>query len=704
MGNQAVDFGAFEFGSDLPVGVTTYIDDILQHVDAEKHTLHACGKQPIMNFEKTGTGAEDPWKPMKNVLTDISTNEFLTSDVMFNFLELIFQSFTTMIEKYCQLRTVDPYSIRFVYKGGNVLRFIAQKTLHQLPGKIALTLENEYGKHFKKSDADFSIYIDPSIANYESVFQEVTLLAAYTLDYIRTHFAQQTDKYLTVSRYNSRYLREMLLRYLAELQEEGKHIGIAVGGLALGSISTDRECTANSTYRSSPDNPVDMYITETAPTQQQAGAAGAAAPAGAAGDSVWAGGEPPKIRLYPLRLLYGNEERLPFYITVNDALEFDRPSGGVTKFNLARMKVNFNASVAAVTAGGTGGSVLKKLSGELIDVSIPHRKDGEVTHVFSEVSTVFQNYVVVDDTGKRELEIQSYTLQYMIYDLVRMLFLDRNFPWEDVKYEKRLKRLFFMYFVQILNTHSAIDSIASMLKAFRRCVSSSRESQSAMRLHKKIGKACDGMSGKDLDMYTFVTKLYPELATKQGDLHLMSRFDGVLNDQFDIMERVLDQIRQFQTKQDLVEVEAGMKVTLAGGATASPGMVGQLRSILRQLLQGGHTSMVHAQLADQINRKDSHIVRQLIHAHHEEAKRRLAAAPGRISVLWINPFRRTPLYWTYEERPDYVDTQSSAYIFRVLCATSRHHALLVEGVRDMAHRQTHCFSTKQPLHTLPSPE
>ena len=111
MGNSPLEFGR-SAADPLPSGVTTYIDEILKHVDTKKHPANACGSRPMVNFEKTTGGADDPWKPMKNVLTDISTNEFLTSDVMFNFLQLIFQSFSTMVEKYCTMRELDPFSIR----------------------------------------------------------------------------------------------------------------------------------------------------------------------------------------------------------------------------------------------------------------------------------------------------------------------------------------------------------------------------------------------------------------------------------------------------------------------------------------------------------------------------------------------------------------------------------------------------------------
>ena len=49
---------------------------------------------------------------------------------------------------------------------------------------------------------------------------------------------------------------------------------------------------------------------------------------------------------------------------------------------------------------------------------------------------------------------KSYSYKYFIEDLERMLFIEKEYPWIDVKYKKRLNRLLFLYFVELF-THPA---------------------------------------------------------------------------------------------------------------------------------------------------------------------------------------------------------------------------------------------------------
>src|SRR5205085_670815 len=44
----------------------------------------------------------------------------------------------------------------------------------------------------------------------------------------------------------------------------------------------------------------------------------------------------------------------------------------------------------------------------------------------------------------------GYSLEYLISDLERILFYDIDYPWDDVKYAKRIKRLLYLYFITLL--------------------------------------------------------------------------------------------------------------------------------------------------------------------------------------------------------------------------------------------------------------
>lgn len=686
MGNEVLD-------GDSNVKVTSVQEEIYALTKASPHIRQVAEKRDMIRFEK-GDSADDAWKPLKNVLTDITTNEFLPKDVMFDFISIIVTTFSQVINTYLTNSGIPttPLPIKFVYKGGNTLRFIAQKIQKQLPGNVAGLLEQEYGRFFKKSDADFSIYIDPRIPNYDKVFDEVTVLAAFTLDYIRTHFSKDSTKFLMISRYNPQYIQKLLRSYLKDLRAEAADIGVTLHHFALGEVSTADSNPGD--FRLSSDNPPDYYITDqerTVLSKKNQPKKRRRRPA--------AGGDAPNkvtdVQIREIKLKYGNAQRLPFYITVNDTLEWPTPTG-VTKFNLVRMKVNFNTQVSVYTVEGESPPHQKRISGELIDVSIPHRDMKELKHAFEHSEEVFHSYTVVDDTGKREMEVESYTIQYMIHDLERMLFVERTYPWEDAKYEKRLKRLFFMYLVQVLNTHEPIDTIMKMMEEFKACIGSVQATKKLQgALHVGTSKCtASTLKGSNLNVYTFVTEYYPRLHKAGiGAASMMQRFDATMTQQFELMVSVLKKIQESQSQQDLVEVQEGtVKVSLAGG-----GLLADLRHSIRAIADRSSTKMAHVELATQVNASVNHPLHQILHGMDEEARLR-STAPGTVPVLWINPFHKDPLRWTeepmgYEKMPG-----TSHYMVRILCATSSRHALIAEGVRDMDQRHTMpFFSGKHPF-------
>ena len=85
------------------------------------------------------------------------------------------------------------------------------------------------------------------------------------------------------------------------------------------------------------------------------------------------------------------------------------------------------------------------LSGELIDVSITHKNDNSLYHFFENI----QNFISVYKLKFNENNIifKSYSFEYLVKDLERILFINSDKPWNDSKYEKRLNRLFYLCYI-----------------------------------------------------------------------------------------------------------------------------------------------------------------------------------------------------------------------------------------------------------------
>jgi hypothetical protein len=101
----------------------------------------------------------------------------------------------------------------------------------------------------------------------------------------------------------------------------------------------------------------------------------------------------------------------------------------LVRFNLTRTKFTFTLKIQNITT-----DVISTLNttGEMIDVSLQY-KNG-------------LKYEVLQDYEYGDGQVyKSYNYTYYILDLFRVLFMESQYPWFDIKYKKRLTRIIFLY-------------------------------------------------------------------------------------------------------------------------------------------------------------------------------------------------------------------------------------------------------------------
>src|SRR5690606_31036639 len=117
------------------------------------------------------------------------------------------------------------------------------------------------------------------------------------------------------------------------------------------------------------------------------------------------------------------------------------------KFALPRSKVVFEALLEK-----DGTSLRKNVVGELIDVSVPHRRDTGLQHFIEHFDDNLAHYTLKSDDGQ-VLIFKAYSLGHLADDLKGILFGDTSRPWNDNKYAKRLNRLFFLNIIELLGQY-----------------------------------------------------------------------------------------------------------------------------------------------------------------------------------------------------------------------------------------------------------
>ncbi|VBB18189.1 hypothetical protein YASMINEVIRUS_652 [Yasminevirus sp. GU-2018] len=121
----------------------------------------------------------------------------------------------------------------------------------------------------------------------------------------------------------------------------------------------------------------------------------------------------------------------------------------LSSFNLIRLKVlnmlNFDMKFT-----GHAGPVEKTMfvNAELVDCSVSNVNDCKGVynnHYYYPGHEDMETAHIVDEAFKKErVEVKIPSVQMMFADICHMLFTENLFVWEDPKYAKRIKRLFFL--------------------------------------------------------------------------------------------------------------------------------------------------------------------------------------------------------------------------------------------------------------------
>lgn len=362
----------------------------------------------------------DKKKPLKNLATDFVVNEFFRSaESLYLFLDIVHSVYRAALDRYQHEKGLKQNDLIFMFKGGNILRFIANEFLNEFPKGSIEEIQNYYSIFFKRSDNDFSILINPHIADYDTVYLEIATLSYLLQNYLRKIFLANMLDFFDYPKYNPEYKQEILSKYLENLKS------------------------------------IDEKYTKFYPQVNLSSDEGR--------DFLERYNDSDKIAVAKL-----NNSGSIFKITHNFALDFIDGSGLRVKFELTRMKIYF---VAETEDGET-----TSFGGELIDVSIPHRDQRSVYHFFEDISKNISTYTLKysrDDAGK--IVFLSSSISYLTEDLEYILFKFNDYPWQDEKYKKRLNRLLYLYFVNIFTDAGAKSRRFEVIDNFRKLILSYKE-------------------------------------------------------------------------------------------------------------------------------------------------------------------------------------------------------------------------------------
>jgi hypothetical protein len=404
----------------------------------------------------------NPKSEFINAATSFVTNEyFKNNDTRLYFFSIINDLFTNVLQIYAKKNNLSDKDLIFVYKGGNILRIIYINYIKKIPKCARDILKKDFDDNFKKSDMDFNILINPNIKNYDKVRADVKNIIFLTLNIVRGIIG--LEHYFVTDYF--KYIDEVKVKLLTNLMDEMstaetlknekspyynfKFIGLELDGLLIGQSESSHDTHKNVVKK-------DLIIRREKNLELST-------------DIITYQIENIKVenKLYKdqvnnkyfntlkdyLILLekYQNYNDKFMYISLNDEIEYLTSSGLTIKFDLMRIKSN--CKLFLLSPENTISEL--NLGAEMIDIGISY-PDDHLKELFSNLKSKLYIYPYDIPPIIRQRKFQSkgsfigYNLNYSIIDLEYILFDVVTLPWTTVKYDKRLKRVVFLYYVSLL--------------------------------------------------------------------------------------------------------------------------------------------------------------------------------------------------------------------------------------------------------------
>lgn len=364
----------------------------------------------------------DENRDVKDLGTSIVVKSFFkTPDTLFNFLKLVYGNLDKVLENYRLGKNLAEHSIFLVFKGGNVLRMMANTIFEEMPPQARDLLKEKYANDFKRSDADFSVYINENKLNgldYETTFNELTKILFDELAVIRKEFEANPAKYFSFFQYNNDYAVKELQSYLPQLSD--------VAAVK----DPNNETWFNANFKQIQLNNIKVNPSLNCKYQ---------------GNFDYAF----RVKGDDILSITASDKTDWISNSDNRTLEFPMGNmpGQVIKFSLVRSKVIFE-----YTYEKDGVMYRKPIGGELIDVSLPHRKDSSLANFFKDNNIV--DFTVVSNEGEDEFTMKVYSTPYLAHDLHNILFDSFDRPWNGGhKYLKRLNRLMFLAITEMVGDY-----------------------------------------------------------------------------------------------------------------------------------------------------------------------------------------------------------------------------------------------------------
>lgn len=434
-------------------------------------------------------------RALDGVATDFVVKYFFqTDDALFHFFQIVTTTFESALKVYREHRGLKENQLVFLYKGGNVMRILGREFLLQLPATATKAVDEFFGKFFRRSDADFAIYLDTNIdpKRFDQLHDELTVVSYRLQEELRDVFLKDLELSFSFFRNSASWQRRLLAPIVRQLNDAEDGVVARLREEEEEKQSQEKEGEVKKGEGKSEDKREmsERDLQEKWDTQEVLKRDPI--------EDIAIGHGPSGFGCFPIvsRPHRKPDTTMEFYdkmedfrkperwaaqaplvpevgskvggndiltITHNDTLDFaNRKVGRETGQNVRRIQFNLTRTKVNIAVRRRSNAA-QMVMGELIDVSIGTRNDDAVREFWQDMEKHTALYTLRSSDGG-EVTFRGYSLENIIDDLLVVLFINAEAPWEDAKFLKRINRLSFLTFMEIF---LKIDSSAEKLRLLK---------------------------------------------------------------------------------------------------------------------------------------------------------------------------------------------------------------------------------------------
>jgi len=412
--------------------------------------------------------------------------------------------------------------LKFVYRGGNILKLYKDEFENILPGKARQYFRDEFDKYFNISDIDFYTVIeDAEKLDSEQILKinEYLRILCYYGVYIARIFIMNNTDIFEFCKYNDRTLEKEFQNILDNINKDKKDseypdikitdfIGLSFNNFV--HIRDDKVKKVSNIVKNQLANNFILNVDDKDVYEnfKKFGKSGRfdinITPKNEELSEVLINkidyNEPNLFKddfESDMKEIVSKNKILDFYITNNNEI-YNKEE--YINFSLVRLMINF-----LVIYERNGKIGFTNSSSELFDLSIGH-PDDKMYNIY--ISNNIQEYEFRYNENKKDV-IYIPKINTTILDLINILYEYRDYPWQDSKYEKRIRRLLVLIFVKESKNNN-IDELYQLLRS----TSLSNKGTGFDFIRYKNKSLKKNLPAKELDNYNKYISLYKSIINK----------------------------------------------------------------------------------------------------------------------------------------------------------------------------------------------